>query len=69
MAALLHEKRWLQINLLGVFSCFATPDRNTTQISVCLNSGTSNESNILDTQDFDEDEVTSENVQKIYEEF
>lgn len=62
--ALLERKNWLQVKLLGV----ALPKRNILANSVCLNAITPVELSDHEIQDVDDEEVTLEDVQRMYEE-
>ncbi|XP_073051327.1 uncharacterized protein [Primulina eburnea] len=62
--AVLKEKCWLQVNPHGV----ATPGRNTTSKSLCLNAKSHNDIGNHEIQDTDSDELTFECVQAMYEE-
>ncbi|XP_073136409.1 uncharacterized protein [Henckelia pumila] len=65
LAALLKAKKCFQVNPLGVASSVATPSRNTSEKSVCLN--TSTLGNFGD-QEAVNDDITLECVQELYEE-
>ncbi|XP_073033867.1 uncharacterized protein [Primulina eburnea] len=62
--ALLTKKRWVQVNSLGV----ATHGYNTCVKSVCLKSTSSGNLSVDDDLEVDEEEITLEIVQKLYEE-
>lgn len=64
MTALYTDRICLQVNPLGVASGVATPGHNTIQKSVCLTAAVPNE----EADDLDEEELTVESVQKLYEE-
>ncbi|XP_073019283.1 uncharacterized protein [Primulina eburnea] len=64
LSAVIKEKRKMQINPLGV----AIPGRNISSNSLCLNSTTLGESSQYETQEVDDDEITLESVQTMYEE-
>ncbi|XP_073024302.1 uncharacterized protein [Primulina eburnea] len=66
--AVLKEKCWLQVNPHGVAAGVATPGRNTTSKSLCLNAKSHNDSGNHEIQDTDSDELTFESVQAMYEE-
>ncbi|XP_075515565.1 uncharacterized protein LOC142550212 [Primulina tabacum] len=68
LSAVIKEKRSMQINPLGVATGVAIPGRNISSNSVCLNSTTLGESSQSETQEVDDDEVTLESVQTMYEE-
>ncbi|XP_073041992.1 uncharacterized protein [Primulina eburnea] len=68
LTALLTENRRLQVNPLGVALGVATPGRNICKNSVCLKSTTSVNSNGNDESEADDEEMTLESVQKLYEE-
>ncbi|XP_073039009.1 uncharacterized protein [Primulina eburnea] len=68
LSAVIKEKCLMQINPLGVATCVAIPGRNISSNSVCLNSTTLGESSQSKPQEVDDDEVTLESVQTIYEE-
>ncbi|XP_073057055.1 uncharacterized protein [Primulina eburnea] len=68
LSTVIKEKRSMQINLLGVATGVAIPGRNTASNSVCLNSTVLGESSQSETQEVDDDEVTLESVQSMYEE-
>ncbi|XP_075504434.1 uncharacterized protein LOC142541862 [Primulina tabacum] len=59
-------KCWLQVNPHGV--AFATPGRNTTSKTMCLNAKSHSDSRDHQIQDTDSDELTFESVQDMYEE-
>lgn len=61
---LLPERNCLQVNPLGVATGVATPGRNTVQKTMCLNAAALDEK----CDHLDEDEITVESVQKLYEE-
>ncbi|XP_073019396.1 uncharacterized protein [Primulina eburnea] len=64
----IEEKRWLQVNPLGVALGVATPGRNICKNSVCLNSTTSGNLSGDDGSETEYEELTLESVQKLYEE-
>ncbi|XP_075473510.1 uncharacterized protein LOC142504545 [Primulina tabacum] len=68
LSSVIKEKRSMQINLLGVATGVAIPGRNTSSNSVCLKSTTLAEASKSETQEVDDDEVTLESVQTMYEE-
>ncbi|XP_073282378.1 uncharacterized protein [Primulina huaijiensis] len=68
LTALLTEKHCLQVNPLGVALGVATPGRNICEKSVCLKS-MSSENLSEDDVGTDNEEITLESVQKLYEEF
>ncbi|XP_073030787.1 uncharacterized protein [Primulina eburnea] len=68
LSTVIKEKRSMQINPLGVATGVAIPGRNTASNPVCLNSTVLGESSQSETQEVDDDEVTLESVQSMYEE-
>ncbi|XP_073049481.1 uncharacterized protein [Primulina eburnea] len=68
LSTVIKEKHSMQINPLGVATGVAIPGRNTSSNSVCLNSTTLAETSRSETQEVDDDEVTLESVQTMYEE-
>ncbi|XP_075479000.1 uncharacterized protein LOC142519868 [Primulina tabacum] len=68
LSAVIKEKCLMQINPLGVATGAAIPGRNISSNLVCLNSTTLGESSQSETQEVDDDEVTLESVQTMYEE-
>ncbi|XP_073061619.1 uncharacterized protein [Primulina eburnea] len=68
LSTVIKEKRSMQINHLGVATGVAIPGRNTASNPVCLNSTVLGESSQSETQEVDDDEVTLESVQSMYEE-
>ncbi|XP_075499843.1 uncharacterized protein LOC142538405 [Primulina tabacum] len=68
LSSVIKEKRSMQINPLGVATGVAIPGRNTSSNSVCLKSTTLAEASQSETQEVDDDEVTLESVQTMYEE-
>ncbi|XP_073041784.1 uncharacterized protein [Primulina eburnea] len=68
LSSVIKEKRLMQINPLGVATGVAIPGRNTSSNSVCLKSTTLAEASQSETQEVDDDEVTLESVQTMYEE-
>ncbi|XP_073277698.1 uncharacterized protein [Primulina huaijiensis] len=68
LTALLTERRWLQVNPLGVALGVATPGRNICEKSICLKFKTSGNSSADDDLEADDEEITLESVQKLYEE-
>ncbi|XP_073063983.1 uncharacterized protein [Primulina eburnea] len=68
LTSMIKEKRSMQINPLGVATGVAIPGRNTSSNSVCLKSTTLAEASQSETQEVDDDEVTLESVQTMYEE-
>ncbi|XP_073019280.1 uncharacterized protein [Primulina eburnea] len=68
LSSVIKEKRSMQINPLGVATGVAIPGRNTSSNSVCLKSTTLAEACQSETQEVDDDEVTLESVQTMYEE-
>ncbi|XP_073273310.1 uncharacterized protein [Primulina huaijiensis] len=68
LTALLTEKHWLQVNPSGVALGVATPVRNICEKSVCLQSTTSENSNVDDELEVDDEDITLESIQKLYEE-
>ncbi|XP_075512784.1 uncharacterized protein LOC142548375 [Primulina tabacum] len=68
LSAVIKEKRSMQINPLGVATGVAIPGCNISSNSVCLNSTTLGESSQSENQEVDDDEVTLESVQTMYEE-
>ncbi|XP_075487953.1 uncharacterized protein LOC142527121 [Primulina tabacum] len=65
--ALLIERHCLQVNPLGVAPGIATPGRNICEKSICLKSTASGNSSVDDELE-DDEEITLESVQKLYEE-
>ncbi|XP_075515303.1 uncharacterized protein LOC142549942 [Primulina tabacum] len=68
LTALLTENHWLEVNPSGVALGVATPGRNIYKKSVCLKSTTSENSSGDDESEADDEEMTFESVQKLYEE-
>ncbi|XP_073064132.1 uncharacterized protein [Primulina eburnea] len=68
LSSVIKEKCLMQINPLGVATGVAIPGRNTSSKSVCLKSTTLAEASQSETQEVDDDEVTLESVQMMYEE-
>ncbi|XP_073291044.1 uncharacterized protein [Primulina huaijiensis] len=68
LTALLTERRWMQVNPLGVALGVATPGRNICEKSVCFKSTASGNSSADDVVEADDEEITLESVQKLYEE-
>ncbi|XP_073024323.1 uncharacterized protein [Primulina eburnea] len=68
LSAVIKEKRSLQINPLGVATGVAIPGRNISPNSLCLNSTTLDETSQSENQEVDDDEITLECVQTMYEE-
>ncbi|XP_075504595.1 uncharacterized protein LOC142542032 [Primulina tabacum] len=68
LTALLTENSWLQVNHLGVVLGIATPGRNICKKSVCLKSTAFGNSSVDDELEADDEEMTLESVQKLYEE-
>ncbi|XP_073271383.1 uncharacterized protein [Primulina huaijiensis] len=68
LTALLTEKHWLQVNPSGVALGVATPVRNICEKSVCLQSTASENSNVDDELEVDDEDITLESIQKLYEE-
>ncbi|XP_075515526.1 uncharacterized protein LOC142550172 [Primulina tabacum] len=68
LSVVIKEKRSMQINPLGVATGVAIPGPNISSNSVCLNSTTLGESSQSENQEIDDDEVTLESVQTMYEE-
>ncbi|XP_073290498.1 uncharacterized protein [Primulina huaijiensis] len=68
LTALLTEKHWLQVNPSGVALGVATSVRNICEKSVCLQSTASENSNVDDELEVDDEDITLESIQKLYEE-
>ncbi|XP_073271372.1 uncharacterized protein [Primulina huaijiensis] len=68
LTALLTEKHWLQVNPSGVALGVATPVRNICEKSVCLQSTASENLNVDDELKVDDEDITLESIQKLYEE-
>ncbi|XP_073046244.1 uncharacterized protein [Primulina eburnea] len=68
LSSVIKEKRSMQVNPLGVATGVAIPGRNTSSKSVCLKSTTLAEASESEIQEIDDDEVTLESVQTMYEE-
>ncbi|XP_073290996.1 uncharacterized protein [Primulina huaijiensis] len=68
LTALLTEKHCLQVNPLGVALGVATPGRNICKKPVYLKSATFENPNADDDLEADDEEITLESVQKLYEE-
>ncbi|XP_073017977.1 uncharacterized protein [Primulina eburnea] len=68
LSAVIKEKRLMQINPLGVATGVAIPGRNISSNSLCFNSTILGESSQSETQEVDDDEITLESVQTMYEE-
>ncbi|XP_073019497.1 uncharacterized protein [Primulina eburnea] len=68
LSAVIKEKRLMQINPLGVATGVAIPGRNISSNSLCLNSTTFDESRQSENQEVDDDEITLESVEIMYEE-
>ncbi|XP_073277717.1 uncharacterized protein [Primulina huaijiensis] len=68
LTALLTERRWMQVNSLGVALGVATPGHNICEKSVCFKSTASGNSSADDVVEADDEEITLESVQKLYEE-
>ncbi|XP_073019406.1 uncharacterized protein [Primulina eburnea] len=68
LIALMTENCRLQVNPLGVALGVATPGRNICKNSLCLKSTTSENLSGDDKSEADDEEITLESVQKLYEE-
>ncbi|XP_075492593.1 uncharacterized protein LOC142530659 [Primulina tabacum] len=68
LTAILTENRRLQVNPLGVALGVGTPGRNICKNSVCLKSITSGNLSGYDESEDDDEGITLEGVQKLYEE-